>query len=122
MGEDEDRRTVLLVEDEPLLRTTLARLLGQTYVVREARDGLDALAVLDALDERPSAIVLDLKMPRMDGYGLVRALKGRVRYACIPMIVMSGAVDATLPEGASAVVHKPARIEDLMKALNQVLG
>ena len=67
---------ILVVDDDPDIRT-LIRLTLESYGfhVREAGDGLQAL---DALQERaPDAMVLDVMMPRMDGYGVLRTMRQR---------------------------------------------
>jgi len=65
---------ILVVDDDPDIRTLIRLTLeSYGYQVREAGDGLEAI---DALGERaPDAMVLDVMMPRMDGYGVLRAMR-----------------------------------------------
>ena len=80
--------TILLAEDDRFLRkaaeTTLKRL---GYTVFAAVDGEEALAI--ATRERPSLILLDLIMPKLDGFGVLQALRADERTAAIPVMVMS---------------------------------
>ncbi len=67
---------ILVVDDDPDIRTLIRLTLeSYGYSVREAGDGLQAL---DALNERaPDAMVLDVRMPKMDGYGVLRTMRQR---------------------------------------------
>ena len=67
---------ILVVDDDPDIRTLIRLTLeSYGYTVREAGDGLQAL---EALDERaPDAMVLDVMMPKMDGYGVLRTMRQR---------------------------------------------
>jgi two-component system, OmpR family, alkaline phosphatase synthesis response regulator PhoP len=80
--------TILLAEDDRFLRkaaeTTLKRL---GYTVFGAADGEEALDV--ARRERPALILLDLIMPKLDGFGVLQALREDERTAHIPVMVMS---------------------------------
>jgi CheY-like chemotaxis protein len=79
---------ILLAEDDRFLRkaaeTTLKRL---GYTVFAAADGEEALVV--AMRERPALILLDLIMPKLDGFGVLQALREDERTAHIPVMVMS---------------------------------
>src|SRR5678815_195059 len=82
-------RTLLLVEDDPKIRDTIAEVLreaGRTVVC--ASDGLDALAKLDVVD-RPCLILLDLMMPRMDGIEFLRQLGKHPHSKDFPVLVLS---------------------------------
>jgi two-component system chemotaxis response regulator CheY len=113
-------RTVLLVDDEPDIRT-VARLQLEShgYSVSEARDGLEALDVLKAVE--PDVVLLDLEMPRMDGITFLRRLRSGPR-AHLPVVVFS-ADDA--PEtmqvlealGCRGRVSKPYEVRQLLGAV-----
>jgi two-component system LytT family response regulator len=69
------RLSVLVVDDEPLAREGLRQLLeadAEVAGVREARDGREAVAAIEAV--RPDLVFLDIQMPEMDGFGVVRAV------------------------------------------------
>jgi CheY-like chemotaxis protein len=107
---------ILLVEDNAATREaldTVLRFKGYETVV--ADDGLDALAFLRD-GGAPSVIVLDLRMPNMDGPGFQRALRANPRWAAIPVVVFSGLLP-TEPDGIAAVVPKGASPDVLLAAI-----
>jgi len=82
--------TVLLVEDNAETRDVLARVLHlRGYATATADDGLDALTYLQS-GGTASLVILDLRMPNMDGWTFQRALKADPRWADIPVIIYSG--------------------------------
>jgi len=87
--------TMLIVEDDPAWRSLYALEFGPRFEVMEASDGLQALRMLDKV--RPDVILLDLRLPRMDGPSFLRQLEARGVHA--PVVVCSGA----LPESAAAM-------------------
>jgi CheY-like chemotaxis protein len=91
------RPPVLVVEDNADTRDVLERvLLMSGYDAVTVGDGLDALAYLRG-DGRASAIVLDIDMPRMDGYAFRRALSADARFAAIPIVVYTGNWNRSMP-------------------------
>jgi DNA-binding response OmpR family regulator len=79
---------VLVVEDEPFLSELVAtRLMLAGYQVAQARDGLEAL---DCLRQNlPEAIVLDINMPRLDGFGVLEHMRKHARLKIIPTMVLT---------------------------------
>ena len=78
------RRTILLVDDDPRVRWSLVRLLrwsGRWEVIGEAANGASALEL--AAMHKPDLVLLDLQMPQLDGFGVVRSLRAGVR----PLII-----------------------------------
>ena len=107
---------VLIVDDNDETRTLLAQILAiRGYEAVGATDGLDALAWLRG-GGRPSVIVLDMRMPNMDGSALQRALKADARWAAIPVIVYS-AFPPEQPGNALAVLRKATTSPDTLLAL-----
>jgi DNA-binding NtrC family response regulator len=117
---DGAQRTVLVVDDEPHVRGVLVDYLTtRSFKVIEAGNGLEALAALK--NHRPSAIVLDLRMPRLGG---IEALK-RIRAfdPAATVVVVTGAPDVELHRqaialGARALLPKPIALDDLLAALD----
>ena len=115
--------SVLVVEDDPDLREGFVALLeAKGLTATWAPDGEEALHLLrDRLV--PTAILLDLTMPRMDGWRFrVRQMRDP-RLAGIPVIIVSGdwnAAEAGRILGATAVVPKPLDIDKLLAAIEQV--
>ena len=81
---------VLVVDDDPDIRDVLTAILeAQGYQVVTAGDGIEGLATLKA--ERPNLMILDLLMPKMDGYAVCKELKDPrwAKYANIPILVLT---------------------------------
>jgi two-component system, chemotaxis family, chemotaxis protein CheY len=110
-------RPLLIVEDDEAIEFALADLVTDSgYRSVAARDGIEALEVLKR--ERPFVIVLDLFMPRMDGYELIRALRADPELAAIPVLVVTagGRVDEAALGGVP-VFEKPLDPTRLMQAI-----
>lgn len=106
--------TVLIVDDDAGIRDACAEALtDEGYSVRAARDGVAGLA---ALDEDPDVIVLDLLMPRMDGWEFLRELRGMEAHARTPVLLLTATSSrgASLA-GAQAILRKPFVLEALLR-------
>lgn len=115
---------ILLVEDDLDVRGTLAELLEEHgYEVVCAGNGEEALAELSS-PAAPSAILLDLAMPVMDGWTFRRRQRSDPRLAAIPTVVISANVPSDAREvlglGAAAVLAKPFDLERLVETLHRV--
>jgi CheY-like chemotaxis protein len=79
--------TVLIVDDNDLYRKFLEKILSKTFgcIVREAKDPQEALVYLK--DNKPSLMILDMEMPKMDGYTFLRILRENPKYEDLPVIV-----------------------------------
>lgn len=80
-------KTILIVEDVELNRELLVQLLGDDYRLVLAADGVAALE--RAADSKPDLILMDLSLPRIDGWEATRRLKTDEALARIPVIVLS---------------------------------
>src|SRR6266498_2256822 len=106
-----DTSTILIVDDEPLGRETLASLLrGQRYLLVFAREGAEALAQAAALP--PDLILLDVMMPSMDGFEVCRRLRADSRLAEVPIILVTALDDRDsrlrgIEAGADDFITKP---------------
>jgi two-component system, cell cycle sensor histidine kinase and response regulator CckA len=115
------RRLVLLVEDEPLLRDLARQMLERLgYEVSTAADGAEAVEVFRREYKEISCVLLDLTMPRMDGWETLSAL--RALQPDIPVVLTSGYDEVRLMEDLhrerpQAFLHKPYRMKDLKEAL-----
>jgi DNA-binding NarL/FixJ family response regulator len=115
---------VVLVENEAIVRRGLKRLLeldADLEVAGEARDGEEALAVIAAT--RPDVALLDLRMPRLDGIGVLEAL--RTNTAHTPCIILTTFDDAdallrAVRAGAKGWLLKDAPLEELVHAIREV--
>lgn len=105
--------TILVVEDETDLRDGIRDALELNgYSVLAARDGVEALELLN--DFVPCMVLLDLVMPRMDGWDLCETLRGRPTFEQVPIIVHSSST-RTAPSGATRVIAKPLSYEGLLE-------
>ncbi|HZO19737.1 MAG TPA: ATPase, T2SS/T4P/T4SS family [Gemmatimonadaceae bacterium] len=118
--------TVLLVEDEEPLRRLLRELLEhEGYVVLEAGDGVLALDEVDR--GAPDIVVLDLNLPRLDGYGVLSHLRARPATSDLPVIVLTAKGDEAsevrvFEYGASDFITKPFRPRALSARIHALLG
>jgi two-component system response regulator MprA len=113
-------RTVLVVEDDRDVREAMVHLLEtEGYAAVSAVDGIDALTQLDGGIE-PSVILLDLMMPRMDGWEFLE--RQRNRGASTPVIIVSayGSRDHTKGPDVIASMQKPVDIDALLSVVARV--
>ena len=119
-------KTILLVDDEPdLLDSLSVRLRASGYNVLVAVDGLEALK--KARSQGPDLIVLDLMLPKMDGYKVARLLKFDHRYSQIPILILSArGQDLDMEKGKSAgaddYLVKPFDSTDLLSRIQKLLA
>ncbi len=113
---DDERPTVLVVDDHADIRAYVRGHLAADYRVVEARDGEQALAL--ARETPPDLIVSDVMMPRMDGFALVRALKSDPATDFIPILLLTAKATADeklegLGVGADDYLTKPFDVREL---------
>ncbi|MEG1540852.1 MAG: EAL domain-containing protein [Oscillospiraceae bacterium] len=105
-------KTILVVDDNPVNRTILTKIISQEYAVLQAENGKAALELLNEHTERIAAVMLDLVMPIMDGFAVLEALLSDGRFGNLPIIVTTGSSDddneiKALRLGAWDFVSKP---------------
>jgi DNA-binding NtrC family response regulator len=111
---EEQRRRILVVDDEAAVRDSLSLLLKSTFDVSVAEDGEVALAVFDQV--KPDLVLLDLLMPKVDGLGVLRSLRGQG--ITVPVIMLTAtttvrtAVQA-MKYGARDFLNKPFDVAEL---------
>ena len=119
-------KTILIVDDEKdLVSMVKMRLEAVGYNTIEAYDGQEALN--KAQNENPDLIILDLMLPKMDGYKVCRMLKFDSRYKSIPIIMFTARVQDSDKElgqevGADAYVTKPFEAEVLLSKVKELLS
>jgi CheY-like chemotaxis protein len=110
-------KTVLLIEDDPDIREGMADILRDTgRRVVEAEDGQDAFAKLSFVG-RPCLILLDLLMPRMDGYAFLEKLRERPDAPEFPVLVLSAHASVDTAEhypGVVGTLRKPFHVKTLL--------
>jgi len=113
----EDKRKILIVDDEPNVRKLLRTVLKKKFTVLEAEDGSQAVNMASA--EKPDLILMDIMMPKMDGYTSCYALKSEPSTKSIPVIMLT-AIDLKLnlqlskELGADGYITKPFNSRDLL--------
>ncbi len=118
-------KRVLLVEDEESLRRVMKDLLEREgFIVHEAGDGVIALDEVDRL--APDLVVLDLNLPRLDGYGVLSHLRARPATQKLPVIVLTAKGDEesevrVFEYGASDYLTKPFRARALSARIHSLL-
>ena len=119
-------KKILLVEDEPEFRLALrTRLEANGYDIIEAEDGATGLNT--ARHQNPDLIILDVMLPKMDGFKVARLLKFDVKYKNIPLMmltVMSQASDRKMGQavGADAYLTKPYQPQELLDTISTLVS
>ena len=118
--------TVLVVDDSISVRRVLSNLIesaGWKPVL--AKDGLDAMEILPQLPAPPDVVLLDIEMPRMDGYELIGALRKQKAYEHTPIVILTSRAGQKHREkafelGATDYVAKPYQDEALLGLIRQL--
>jgi DNA-binding response OmpR family regulator len=118
-------KKILIIEDEEdLLKMMIFRLKSADYEVISAVDGLQGLEM--AKKEKPNLIILDLMLPRLDGFRVCKMLKASDEYKDIPIIILTARMDESdkkLAEdvGANAYMTKPFNHQLLLGKIKELL-
>jgi DNA-binding response OmpR family regulator len=116
---------ILICDDDPvILRLLQVNLELEGYEVLLAHDGEEAYDV--ASNENPDLVILDIMMPRMDGYQAVQALKGDVKTSAIPVVFLSAKaqqsdIDRGLRHGVSDYLTKPFDPGELLEIVKRLI-
>jgi chemotaxis protein histidine kinase CheA/ActR/RegA family two-component response regulator len=116
---------ILIVDDSPSVRRVVSSMLKQhNWEVQTARDGVEALEMITK--ETPAAVLLDIEMPRMDGFELMATVRAQEQYRTLPLIMLTSRAGAkhqqhAMQLGASAYVVKPYQDEELISILNSLV-
>ena len=122
---------ILAVDDSRTIRDVLKLALAQAgFEPQVAEDGLHGLEVLeDMVDDGtpPDAIITDINMPRMDGFGFIDAVRAKDEHRAVPILVLSTESADELKarartSGASGWIVKPFDPVKLVRAINMVAG
>jgi two-component system, OmpR family, alkaline phosphatase synthesis response regulator PhoP len=122
---------ILIVDDDPdILENIVTILETQPYRLATARDGKQCMKMLE--QETPNLLILDLLMPRMDGWGVIREMRSERKFDKVPIMILSTVVeDASrrryeLETGMSMdvqeYIQKPARPAELLRLVDKLLN
>lgn len=120
----QQRSQILVVDDEPIARTTIGSLLvGEPYDLYFAENGVEGLAM--ALELMPDVILLDVMMPRMDGFEVCRQIRANEHLREIPIVLISALDDRDarltgLKNGADDFITKPFDSLELLTRLQSI--
>ncbi|OGT96237.1 MAG: two-component system response regulator [Geobacteraceae bacterium GWB2_52_12] len=120
------KKKILAVDDEPNILMSIEFILDmEGYEVHTARDGDEALEVAERV--RPDVILLDINMPRKDGYEVCRLLRERADMAGTKVIMLTAKGQALerkkgLEVGADEYVTKPFSADELLLAIRTCIG
>jgi two-component system response regulator len=133
---NEENKTILLVEDNDDDVTLTLRAFKRSHLMNPvvvARDGVEALDFLfarGAYEDRgtalPTLVILDLKLPKLDGLGVLKAMRADPRTALLPTVILTSSkeeqdVIAGYSLGANSYVRKPVDFAEFIEAV-KVLG
>ena len=111
---------ILIVEDDPTLRELYrTALAAEGYGVVAVEDGLDALRVIEAATF-PTAVVLDLELPRLGGRDVHQELRARADTSQIPILIVTGSDVGDLdPADFACILKKPVSVDSFVAAVRR---
>ena len=122
---DEVKSLVLVVDDEPVVRQLVRRILCREYDVVEAGNGAEAVDMAKA--KKPNIVLMDMMMPEMDGLTACYAIRQDETTREIPVVMVTAVtheLNRRLSEsvmGASAYITKPFEASELLSTVHEVL-
>jgi len=130
------QKTILLVEDNPNDEMLTIRALKKNNILNEvivARDGVQALDYLFAegehegrdINNQPQVILLDLKLPKIDGHEVLKRIKSDERTKLLPVVVLTTSnedqdIISSYQLGANSYIRKPVDFDQFIKAVGQL--
>jgi len=118
--------SVLVVDDEPNIVLSLEFLMKKAgFDVRIARDGEEALAAME--ERRPDLVLLDVMLPKRDGYDVCQAIRARTDWQPVRIIMLTAKGreierEKGIALGADDYITKPFSTREVMQRVNQLLG
>jgi CheY-like chemotaxis protein len=119
-----NKKKVLIVDDEPNVRRLSRKILSNIFDVVEAEDGKQAIEI--AVTQQPDIILMDMMMPKMDGLTACHAIKKDPTTKSIPVIMVTAIgfelnIKLSQQMGATGYVTKPFSSQDLLDKIAEVL-
>lgn len=122
----EEKKRILVVDDEPFVRQLVRRMIGRDYDILEAQNGVEAVDI--ARQQNLSLILMDMMMPQMDGLSACYALKQDAATKDIPVVMLTAItheLNKSMSEkvlGASGYVTKPFTADHLRSTIEPLLS
>jgi len=119
------KKKILIADDEPNIRLLVSHMLSKNYIVLEAQDGESAIDI--AKRQKPDLILMDIMMPKLDGYYACHAIKADKVTRAIPVVMLT-ALDHEFNHrlaqeiGAEGYMVKPLRSNELLRQLKRTLS
>jgi CheY-like chemotaxis protein len=121
---------ILIVDDDPDILDNIVTILeSQPYRLATARDGKKCMEMIK--QEIPDLLLLDLLMPKMDGWGVIREMRNEPRYSKVPIMILTTVIeDASrrryeletgMAMDVQAYIQKPAKPIDLIRSIEKLL-
>ena len=112
MSTGNEKQKIMIVDDSEMNRSILADMLGDEYEIIEAVDGAEAVARLNMDSTDISLMLLDIVMPNMDGFEVLKVMQEKMWIDKIPVLVISGESSIKVEQdcfdyGVSDFIHKP---------------
>ena len=119
-----DPKRILVVDDDPVDRIFVRKILRKDYIVIEASNGEEALDL--ARSEKPALILMDIMMPKIDGYSACLMIKRDPLTAEIPVVMLTGLnyelnIQLAHEIGATGYLIKPVNQQELLDRISQLL-
>ncbi len=120
--------TIMVVDDSVSVRRVMSNLLKNSgWSVLDAKDGLDAVEKLQNAERSPNLFLLDIEMPRMDGYELLTSLRSRAEYRDTPVVMVTSRAgnkhrQKAMRLGATDYVVKPYQDSELLSLVGRLLA
>lgn len=120
-----DKKKILIADDETGIRLTVGRILDKDYIVLEAANGEEAVEI--AKGQKPDLILMDLIMPKMDGYAACSQIKADEATKGIPVVILTAVGHEfnkkfATEMGAEGYITKPFNIQELLDVITPLLA
>jgi CheY-like chemotaxis protein len=120
-----DRKKILIADDEASIRTLVKRFLGRYYTVLEAENGEVAIDI--AKREKPDLVLLDIMMPKVDGYSACAGIRANdptrgTRVVMLTSLAHQLSKELAQELGADGYITKPINLAELREAVERFLG
>jgi CheY-like chemotaxis protein len=118
----------MVVDDSVSVRRVMMNIVKNAgWIPVAAKDGVDAIEILQSLDRAPDAFLLDIEMPRMDGYELLSTLRGQAAYRHVPIVMVTSRSgdkhrQKAMDLGASGYIIKPFQDETVTHLIKNLVA